>query len=251
MKEQKKLIYGMSLLFLTIFVFFGVIIVNVKTPSLKIPKVKEKLETYLNENYKEETENLSLEDIEYKNLKYIGKVTYKNNKNHYFNIYYENKKITDTYKKDYLEGTNILNYHKNFLEKEISKKTNIKVKVTMSNKLNKYTKEIQDIIINSKNIKKLKIYDLEQSIYVEDLQVLNITKAIKNNISYYKKLDINPKSYTFIITNKNDITKALNIKNITNEIVENNNLDTIIDVIINKKNKEILDIYNITYEYLN
>ena len=46
------------------------------------------------------------------------KVTNKLNKNHYFYITYSNKKITDTYKEDYLEGRTLLTKTSNNLEKK-------------------------------------------------------------------------------------------------------------------------------------
>ena len=70
MKEQDKLTLQMILLFFVIFVFFGVIIVNEKISPLKIPKVTEKLETYLNENYKDIINDINIGTTEYKNMKY-------------------------------------------------------------------------------------------------------------------------------------------------------------------------------------
>ena len=39
------------------------------------------------------------------------------NKNHYFYIKYSNKKITDTYKEDYIQGKSLLNEIQKNLEK--------------------------------------------------------------------------------------------------------------------------------------
>ena len=47
MNEQQKLTLKMALLFLVVFVFFGVIIVKEKFDILFIPKVEKKFDTYL------------------------------------------------------------------------------------------------------------------------------------------------------------------------------------------------------------
>ena len=51
MNEQQKLTIKMALLFLIVFVFFGVIIVKEKFEVLFIPKVEKIFNTYLKDNY--------------------------------------------------------------------------------------------------------------------------------------------------------------------------------------------------------
>ena len=63
MKEQNKLTLQMSLLFFVVFVFFGVVIVNEKLSPLKIPRVTQKLEVYLKDNYEDELDNLEMEKV--------------------------------------------------------------------------------------------------------------------------------------------------------------------------------------------
>ena len=51
MNEQQTLTIKMALLFLIVFVFFGVIIVKEKFEVLFIPKVEKIFNTYLKDNY--------------------------------------------------------------------------------------------------------------------------------------------------------------------------------------------------------
>ena len=55
-----------------------------------------------------------------------------------------------------------------------------------------------------------------------------------------------PKSYTITITNKNDITESIEIKNITKEVSKE-----IINDIINDEKSDLLKENKITYKYLN
>ena len=73
MKKQLKLTLSMALLFLVTFVSFGTIIINEKKEDLFMPHIKNKLEDYLKENYKEQS-NLKT-NISYKEDKFIGIVT--------------------------------------------------------------------------------------------------------------------------------------------------------------------------------
>lgn len=251
MKERNRLTIQMSLLFLIVFVTFGVIIVTEKLSPLKIPKITEKITNYFNSNYKEIVQNTKLNNVEYKNLKYQVKVINKKNNNHYFYIYYENKNISDTYKKDYVEGKSIITYQENLIKKNIKSKTGTNFKVQIPKKLNEYTDSIQEDILNSKNPEQLKIYTIEANITVSKFDTKNIVNTIKflNNNLINKK--ITPKKYTFIITDPEDSTNAVKIENLTSEIIASNNITDIIDNIIKKKKSNLLNTYDIKYEYLN
>lgn len=76
MKQDKKLILGMSLLFLITFVFFGTLIVTEKLAPLYTNKVKEKFIAYLTKNYKNNSE-FTLKNVTYTPQKYEAKVTNK------------------------------------------------------------------------------------------------------------------------------------------------------------------------------
>ena len=109
MRQDKKLMLGMTILFLITFIFFGTLITTEKLAPYYTDKIKERFENYIKENYKEENNNLKIGIITYKNQQYKAKVSNKNNKDLYFTITYQNKEIKDTYKKDYLEGKTLLN----------------------------------------------------------------------------------------------------------------------------------------------
>ena len=53
MSEQKKLIIGRGIFVFIITVLFGLLIVNEKASTILLPKVKDKMNTYINENYKD------------------------------------------------------------------------------------------------------------------------------------------------------------------------------------------------------
>ena len=250
MQKQKRLMYGMMVLFLIVFVTFGVIIMNEKIAPLKINKVTEKLNNYIKENYSD-LKNISLSKVEYKHLRYEAKVESTENKNYYFNIYYENKKITDTYKKDYLEGNTIIKYQENNIKQIIKKKTNNSYNISINKKLNKLTENIKKEIINNKNLEEYEIYTLEANITVKELTTKRISNTLKTFINNMHDKKITPKSYNFIIQSSSDKVKAIKISNITHELVNSNNLNTIINDIINKEKTNILNKYDIQYEYLN
>ena len=68
MKQDKKLMLGMTILFLITFIIFGTIVTTEKLAPFFTDRIKTKFETYLKENYKQENKNLK-----------IGKITYKSN----------------------------------------------------------------------------------------------------------------------------------------------------------------------------
>ena len=250
MKEQEKLTLQMILLFFVIFVFFGVIIVTEKLSPLKIPKVTEKLETYLNDNYKDIIKDVDIGTTEYKKMRYELKISNKKNSNHYFYIYYEDKKITDTYKKDYLEGKTIITYQEKQIKKNIKSKTGSNYEIKILKTLNKYTDNIKEKILESKEPETIKIYNLKANITVNKFKDTNIEKTLKHFNTNLKEKNITPKNYTFNIQDPEDETKVLSIT-IDSNAIESDDFNTIISDIINKKKSNLLDTYEITYEYLN
>ena len=84
-KEQQKLKLQMFVFAIFIFVSFGIIIIKEKSSTILIPKVEEKMNTYLNEKYNENELNKS--KVTYKTPKYIMKVSDNNNKYHYFYLF--------------------------------------------------------------------------------------------------------------------------------------------------------------------
>lgn len=242
MNKQKKLLLERSIFILIVFVALGVIVITEKFGNIMIPKASKKINTYVDEKYKDL--NLKTNDVTFKNTTYTMKVESKENKNHYFYINYYNRKITDTYKKDYVEGKNLLNYLKKKLKKEINNKTNTNCDIEITSTLDKYTDLVQEKIIKEDNLLELKFYIIKKELVIDKWDEETITNKINNFLEKFE--NITPKSYTITITNKEDITESIEIKNITNKVTKE-----IISDIINNKKSDLLKENKITYKYLN
>ncbi|MBQ3511041.1 MAG: hypothetical protein IJA30_01945 [Bacilli bacterium] len=247
MNEGKKLTIQMALFFLVTFVLFGTIIIKEKQNIIFLPKIENSISKYMNDTY----QDLSLEKdkVTEENNVFTMKVKNIKNKNHYFYIKYSNKKITDTYKTDYLEGKTILNHLSTKLEKDIYKETNITYKVSFDNKFNNYSEKVQKLLLEE-NIKTLKVYTIEKEI-TTSWEINNITKTISDTMTTLEKKQFTPKNYTFIITNEKDITQSIKINNLKSSLINENKLQTIISDIISNNKSSILTENKITYEYLN
>lgn len=248
MHKQRRLLYGQALFAILIMVAFGLIIINEKKTVLLMPKVQEKLDNYIEEKYSDLDINKS--KITMKNDKYMMKLTSNDNKNLYFYVTYKNDKITDTYKKDYLEGNSLLNKIKKDLENDILKNLKLKTKVEIDTKLNDFTEQIQEKIFKE-DIKKLKIYHLEFNITINKWDKENITKDINSMINIIYSNDYNPKYINITITNNDDITESYKINNLTKEFTNNKSNTEIIDDIINNKETDILKENKISFDKLN
>ena len=247
MNEGKKLTIQMALFFLVIFVVFGTIVIKEKQNIIFLPKIENSISEYMNNTY----QNLSLEKdkVTEENNVFTMKVKNIKNKNHYFYIKYSNKKITDTYKTDYLEGKTILKHLSTKLEKDIYKETNISYKISFDNKFNNYSEKVQKLLLEE-NIKTLKVYTIEKEI-TTSWEINNITKILTDTMTTLEKKQFTPKNYTFIITNEKDITQSVKINNIKSSLINENKLQIIISDIINNNKSNILAENKITYEYLN
>ena len=233
MKEQKKLTLGMAIFTFIIFVSFGVIILNEKSAPYFAPKIEKKLIDYLKTEYKDEYNDFD-----------IGTTIY-------FNIFYDNKKITDTYEKDYKQGKTLLNSITKKIEDELKNKYNQDFNIIMSKSLDEYSKQIQENLILKNDLKSLKIYTLETTI-TSKWNTNDIgSKIIKLN-NNLKEENLTPKSYNITIINSKDATKSVKISNLTTEIIEDSTLlSSIISDIIKNENSELLKQNNITYKYFN
>ena len=251
MKKQRKLVVERGIFVFIVFVLLGVIVLTEKAGGLLIPKATKKINTYIEENYKDIKDDIKTNDVTFKNTTYTMKVESKENPHHYFYINYFNKKITDTYKKDYVEGKNLLTYLKNKMKKDINKTTNTNCEVEITSKLNEYTNIVQERIIKEDNLLELKFFKIKKELIIDDWDKETITKDIISFIKKLKDNNITPKSYTIIITNKNDLTESIEIKNITNDFVDNTSNKEIINDIIKDKKSDLLKENKITYKYLN
>ena len=242
MNKQKKLTLERGVFAFIVFVLLGVIVVTEKFGSIMTPKITKKMHNYIEENYK----NLDLKtnEVTFKNTTYTMKVESKENKHHYFYINYFNRKITDTYKKDYVERKNLLKHIEKKLKKEINNKTNTNCDIEITATLDKYTEIVRERIIKEDNLLELKFFIVKKGLVIDKWDEETITNKINSFINKFG--DITPKSYAITITNKDDITESIEIKNITNTLSKE-----IINDIINDNKSDLLKENKITYKYLN
>lgn len=250
MQEQKKLTIQMTIFILIIIISFSFIILNEKSLPYITNKVDTKFKNYLNKNYETALSDFKITKSVYKDDLYQAKVLYKENENLYFTLTYQDKKITDTYKEDYLEGKSFLNTLTKNLEEELKKKYKYTFKINNLNTLDSYNEQIRTFILKNNTFANLKIYTLEISFPTtwENSELINKISSLHNSL---KEDDITPKNYTFIIIDKSDITNYLEIKNLTAKVIEDNTtLEAVVSAIIKKENTEILKSNNISYQYL-
>ena len=249
MNKQKKLLYGQALFAIIVMIIFSLIIIKEKKNILLMPKVQKKIDTYIEEKFNN-LKNTRKSKITIKNNKYIVKISSKENKNLYFYIIYSNRKITDTFKKDYLEGNSLLRKIEKDLENDIVYNLKIKPKITIDTKLNNFNNQIQEMIIKE-DIKELKIYNIEVELTINKWNKEEITNDISNIINKIYTNGYNPKSINIIITNKEDITESYRIKNLNKEFPNDKLNIKIIEDILTNKETDLLKKHNITFEKLN
>lgn len=244
--NRNKLTYGMAFFFLISFTLLGFIVVEEKKVDIMMPKVEKKIDTYLKEHYVSIKTELKKEKLIYdeKNKKFIQKITNHQNKNLYFYLSYQKKKIISTYKEDYQYGKTLLTHIEKNLEEQINDKT---IKVKINTPLNKMSQEVKEQLLKEKNLKNLKIYTIEKDLKVDFFTLPYILQAINQLSIEHKANQISPKNYTLTITNRSDITQSIKIENL---ILPNNYIKEIITgVLTNDKTTETK--YNIKYSYLN
>ena len=247
MKQDKKLMLGMTILFLITFIIFGTIVTTEKLAPFFTDRIKTKFETYLKENYKQENKNLKIGKITYKNQVYEAKVTNKENEKLYFSIYYQNKKITDSFAKDYTKGKTLLNHLEKDLENEIKKQINKTVTITFPLTLNKYSSIIKQNLINEEDITSSKLYNISLGI-TSSIDPTEITNKILEITLKLQEQNIIPNEYSITINNKKENTK-LKVNHLTQTTLEFNSLHQIINDIINNNESDIITANNITYQY--
>ena len=246
MRQDKKLMLGMAILFLITFIFFGTLVTTEKLAPYYTNKIKERFENYIKENYKDENNNLKIGKISYKNQQYKAKVSNRNNKDLYFTITYQNKEIKDTYKKDYLEGKTLLNKLEKNLEEKIKENTNQSVSISIPLPLNEYTNKIQENLINN-NLENTKIYDIEFTIN-SNIETTDIVNKMEEIVTELSSMNIYPNHYNITIKNKKS---KLTINSLTNNTIEKTTLTQIISDIITNNDSDIIKINNISYQYTN
>lgn len=251
MEQYKRLNIARGIFAFFIFVAFGIIICTEKGGEFLKPKINEKLTEYITTNYSNIINNTIQDEITYKDRTFTMKIYDKTNKNHYFYITYDNGKITDTYKEDYIEGKSLLNEISKNIEKEVYEKTKIKAKVQILSSLDEYTSKVQKLILEEENLLNVKIYSLSISIDLKPWHKTNAAIVITNTLNTFIENNIDPKSYTITINNLDEVTESIEIYNIDNDFVNNEYKEDILDDIIKNKKSDLLDEYNITFKHLN
>ena len=216
---KQKLTLSMGLLYLIVILCLGLIVINEKSKIYKMPAVEKKLKEYVKENYKEE---FDISKIKFDYEKYSLKVKNKKNNNLYFYVYYQDKKITSTYNKDYKEGKTLINYMNNYQNKKKTKNTFDKYNVKYNIKLNKINKSIKNELINGNY--NLNIYTIQVEDNYSDLKN-KLTEILK----YTNSIKLNPKDYNITLYNSKEYKKNLNI-NVSSDIM-NSSIDTLVNAI--------------------
>lgn len=243
MDYKNKLVLQMGIFFILVVGIFSYIVLNEKKYEILTPKVEEKMNKYIDKKFAKEKIDLNIDKIKLDkyNKDYKIKLSNSKNKHLYFYVIYKNKKITDTYKKDYVEGKSLFNYTSIKYQKTFTNS-----KIIFTNKLNKYPNTIYNQII-TEDIKTLPIYKIEKELTLKDSNIESIIKSITKFNNKIKKRGYNPKYYDFILVNENDVSFNIKIENLDNNLI-NTSLNPIITGIINN-DKSIEQIYNISFKY--
>lgn len=195
-RKMNSLMIGQALLFGLIIVFFGIIIVREKVPSLKSKNVEEDINVYYEDNYNDL--DVSKGDLVYNKDDNSYSITYydKAYEELNFTITYSNNKITDNYKDNYVKGKDVL--------KRASKDVLDKYKDIFSN-------------TNYENIK-VEFKDLDEYSKAEVVDILegNIYNTGYYSVSYYVKVDSLDEVYL------NNLINSFNTIAADNGLVTNN-----------------------------
>ena len=198
---MNSLMLGQALLFGLVIIFFGIIIVREKVPSIKSKTVEEDINTYYEENYK--GLDVSCGDLKYSKDDNSYSITYYNKdyEELNFTITSLNNKITDNYKENYVKGKEVLkNASKEVLDKykEIFKNTNFQnIKIEFKD-LDKYSKA-EAIDILEGNIYNTGYYSVSYYVKVDSLDDVYLNNLINsfNSIALSNGLNTNNYSVTF------------------------------------------------------
>ncbi len=246
MNKQTKLVLERSIFFTFVFVCFGLIIINEKQDLFITKRVEKKLNDYIEKKYNKL--NLEKSPIKYKNTTFTIKLSSKDNINYFFYVKYSSKKITDTYKEDYVKGKSFLKYIEKKLNKEITKNTSTQCKISINTSFDKMRDIIKERLLNEEDLIHLKIYTIEKDLMIENWNSTEISNTINNLIYKFNEKNITPKSFQIRLTNKEDITESIIIKNIKNNFISIQNNEQIIKDILKDNNTSLLKQYEITYE---
>ena len=200
-KKINQLMIGQALLFGLIIIFFGIIIVREKVPSLKVKNVTRDINNYYEENYS--TLNVRVGDLKYNEEDNSYSITYydRDYNDLNFTIKSINNKITDNYEENYVKGKKVIEKCEDLvLEKynEVFKNTNYQnIKISFKD-LNRYNDaEVIDILEG--NIYNTGLYSVSYYVKVDSLDDIYLSNLINsfNSISTSNGLSTNNYSVTF------------------------------------------------------
>jgi len=257
MKQQKKLIWQMAILFLFMIVFFGYLIISSNGNPIKESVVKKKLNIYQNENYPLIENDYKVSSMKYDKATRTYSINYIHKKQPKLNfdiIYTKDEKINDTYYDNIIKGKQLFDEIKSSMAKEINNQIssldinkkftnfNIEIKNTLDNL------DEKNLILEGFNINNLKIFYLTLEIEVLKLDIETYTEYFIKLHEEIKKLNnnsINGYSIKFIDKENNKIF----IHKVNIDLIEQGK-DKLIEIFTQlKTNKEIVEQkYNITYE---
>ena len=126
-------------------------------------------------------------------ITYKIKLNNSKNKDLYFYVIYKNKKIANTYKKDYQEGKSLYDNTTNKYQKKFKNS-----KLVFIKSLDKYPNTIYQQVIND-DIMKLPIYSINTELTVDKHDLKTITSIINDFYLKNKNLGYNPRNYEIII----------------------------------------------------
>ena len=200
-KKMNRLMIGQALLFGIIIVFFGIIVVNEKMPSLKVKNVTRDINNYYEEKYS--TLDVRSGDLKYNEEDNSYSITYydRDYNDLNFTIKSTNNKITDNYEENYVKGKNVIEKCEDLvLEKynEVFKNTNYQnIKVDFKD-LDQYSDaEVVDILEG--NIYNTGLYSVSYYVKVDSLDDVYLSNLVNsfNSISTSNGLSTNNYSVTF------------------------------------------------------
>ena len=247
-KTESKLYFEMIIFFFIIILCFGLLIIKEKGNSYKKNKINERIDDYIESEYKDNINNIVSSKIKQDKNTYYKIVYNSSNKDLNFKVTYKNKKITSTYKKDYLEGKSlfsVLEKNMNDKLKKVNSDNYYKgLKITYNLTLNNCTDSIKSKLISG---------DYNLSLYtVNDKRSITLTKEVLQSEimklhNYMISLNLIPKDYNLTYTDINNETKSINI--IVSEETLKNNVD--VGRIIIENDEKNLNLNNIKVKYLN
>lgn len=251
MDTKKQLTLGMGILFFITILFYGIIIINFKSKEFLMPKIDKKLKDYMKTTYKNEYNNLSIGKTDYdiSTNTYFIKVKNKNNKHLYFTVKYKNKKIKDTYNKDYKNGKTLLKHYEKEMSKKLKSKKYQDIEIKFDRTLDNYTKLVQQKLIDNNNISDLSIYSIKLDTTIKKMDEDILRTYIVDFSKFIEEKSLSPSHINFIITDENDYSNAIEITGLTKEMI-NNSINEIVRGIINN-DKNITKKYDFAYKYLN